>query len=233
MNSLRHTFLNGKRAYGFESRDALLDVLQDYQGILVACNAEKTLNPDPDIKRIINANLGYSDGVGVVWALRRKGVPTVKIAGAELWLSVVERFVQDKSFYLVGASDEVIEQTVKQLRSDFPQINILGYRNGYLSDQDELQLQADLQELQPDVVFVAMGSPRQEILMDRLMQFHPALYQGLGGSFDVYTGLKKRAPKIFCQLGLEWFYRLCKEPTRFGRQIVLIRFLILLIFRRL
>jgi len=102
-----------------------------------------------------------------------------------------------------------------------------------LTQQDVANLKQDLAEKQPDIVFVAMGSPRQELLMEELLSSHQALYMGLGGSFDVYTQKKTRAPKPVIALGLEWLYRLVREPTRIKRQIVLFKYLILLLSRRL
>jgi UDP-N-acetyl-D-mannosaminouronate:lipid I N-acetyl-D-mannosaminouronosyltransferase len=133
----------------------------------------------------------------------------------------------------VGSSQKVIDRTIEKLNNDFPAINIVGYRNGYLKDGEKEQLKSDIVEKKPDIVFVAQGTPAQEYLMNDLMDVHKALYMGLGGSFDVYTGCKKRAPKFYLDFHLEWFYRLLKEPTRLSRQIVLIRFLILLKLRKL
>ena len=82
----------------------------------------------------------------------------------------------------------------------------------------------------PDVIFIAMGSPKQEFLMRDFLKKYNALYMGLGGSFDVYSGVKKRAPKIFINLGLEWLYRLLKEPTRFSRQTSLVKFFLKILF---
>lgn len=228
-----HTFLKGKRIFGFPSRSHLLDLLTEYQGLLVALNAEKILNRDRQLEELLNSNLCYTDGIGAVLAVRQKNIDCIKIPGAELWLSIVEAFQHQKSFYFVGGTDAIIESTIRKLKADFPDLNIKGFRNGFFKQGDEAKLVEDLQDKNPDVIFVAMGSPKQEYLMQRLFKKHPALYQGLGGSFDVYTGSKKRAPKIFCDYGLEWFYRLVKEPTRIKRQLVLIKFLILLILRRI
>ena len=104
----------------------------------------------------------------------------------------------------------------------------MGYRNGYIRSEEERQaLIADVVVRKPDVVFVAMGSPKQELLMEELLEWHPAIYQGLGGSFDVYTGHVRRAPAWWVRHNLEWAYRLVKEPVRIKRQIHLIRFLLL------
>ena len=82
----------------------------------------------------------------------------------------------------------------------------------------------DIATKKPDVVFVAMGSPKQELLMEEMAERHPAIYQGLGGSFDVYTGHVKRAPQWWVDHNLEYVYRLIKEPKRIKRQIHLVKY---------
>ena len=219
--------------YAFQNRETFLDYVKDKQKILVAVNSEKILKDEPKLYNIINDNIGYPDGVGAVMALKQKGLDVVKIPGAEFWLDIVGKFYKEKSFYLLGSSQEVIESTVSRLKKDFPNIKISDYRNGFLNDSAKEKLKKDLVKLKPDIVFVAQGTPRQEYLMDELIKIHPALYMGLGGSFDIYSGTKKRAPKFFLDWNLEWLYRLLKEPTRFSRQIVIVKFLILLKLRKL
>ncbi len=225
--------LRGKRVYAFESTKDILAFIEDKKKILIALNAEKIINPHEQLTRIINNNISYPDGIGAVIALRLKGIRARKIAGADLWLKIVSAFQHSKSFYLIGSTDEVIDNTVRRLRSSFSGINIKNYRNGYLSPEDIVTLKSDLIEKKPDIVFVAMGSPRQEFLMEDLLMHHEALYMGLGGSFDVYTEKKARAPRLFIAFGLEWFYRLVSEPTRIKRQVVLFKYLVLLLLRRL
>ena len=225
--------INNKRTFGFKNKEQFLSLIKDEKVILIALNAEKLNTSNARLNALINDNIGYPDGIGAVWALKRKGLNSTKIAGAEFWLNIISKFQQSKSFYLIGASQEVIEKTVTKLNSDFPDINLKGYRNGFLKDNDKQEIIKDLKEKKPDIVFVAMGSPKQEFLMEEFMKSHPALYMGLGGSFDVYSGLKKRAPKIDQNLGLEWFYRLLKEPTRVSRQVSLVKFFFRIIFDRL
>lgn len=222
--------LNNIFAYPFSSRKELIDMAISEKKILIAINAEKILKKDNELEKIINQNIGYPDGVGAVWALKKKGYKkTIKIPGVELWLDIIKELYKTKSFYFVGSSDEVINNTVTKLKQEFQAIKILNFRNGFIkTDEDKELLKNDLIEKKPDIVFVAMGTPKQEFLMNELMKVHPALYQGLGGSFDVYSGKVKRAPKIFIALGIEWFYRLLKEPTRIKRQLVLIKFFWLL-----
>jgi UDP-N-acetyl-D-mannosaminouronate:lipid I N-acetyl-D-mannosaminouronosyltransferase len=151
-----------------------------------------------------------------------------------LWLDIITHLYQTKSFYLVGAKEEVIQQTVEKLKNEFPGINIIGYRNGYINTKEEQQqLVQTIATQKPDIVFVAMGSPKQELLMQEMQQHHPAIYQGLGGSFDVYVGNVERAPKWWVKNNLEWAYRLVKQPSRIKRQIHLVRFFWLLLFNKI
>lgn len=223
------TLKNGVQLYAFGSFDEIVDYAKEQKGLLIAINAEKILHATDQTRDIINRNIGYSDGIGAVMALKKHGVNAVKIPGCELWLKVVERLAPSGNrFYLVGSKQEVIEETVSKLKKEFPDINIVGYRNGYLkSDEEKTALLADIADKKPDVVFVAMGSPKQELLMEEMKERHAAIYQGLGGSFDVYTGHVERAPKWWVDHNLEFAYRLVKQPSRIKRQIFLVKFLFL------
>lgn len=222
--------LNGVKTYSPASRKELMEYAIYNKKILVAVNAEKILHATHESRNIINRNFGYPDGIGAVMALKQKGCKEiVKIPGCELWLDIIEAYHKEKSFYLVGGKQEIIQETIRKLKLDYPQINIVNYRNGYIKTEEEKQdLIKDIVLKQPDVVFVAMGSPKQELLMEEMQRKHPALYQGLGGSFDVYTGNVDRAPKWWVKNNLEWAYRLVKQPSRIKRQIHLVKFLYLL-----
>ncbi len=220
--------LLGKNIYPFANREELLSFIFDKKKILIAINAEKILKDDKKLTDIINNNIGYPDGIGAVWALKKKGFIVEKIPGVELWQEIINRYSSSKSFYLIGASDAVINETVKKLRIDFPGISIVNFRNGFFKNGDKELLIKDLIEKKPDVVFVAMGTPKQEFLMNDLINAYPALYMGLGGSFDIYCGILNRAPEFFLKLKIEWLYRLLKEPARITRQIHLIKFIYLL-----
>src|SRR5690606_17126476 len=227
--------VNGVKVYAPMSRKELIDFAFAHRSLLVAVNAEKILHANEETRSIINRNVGYPDGIGATMGLKRKGLgKVVKIPGCELWLDIVRAHYRDKRFYFVGGKDEVIRQTVTQLNKEFPGIQVVNYRNGYLKDEAERQaLIDDVVATKPDVVFVAMGSPRQELLMEAMKQRHPAVYQGLGGSFDVYTGQVKRAPAWWVEHHLEWLYRLLQEPSRITRQLPLAKFLVLLYTGRL
>lgn len=219
--------VNGVKINPFTSFNELLDHVVHHKGILVAINAEKILHATPQTRDIINRNIGYCDGIGAVMALRRHGQKqAVKLPGCELWLKIIAALYKDgKRFYLVGSKQEVIEATVAKLKQEFAGIDIVGYRNGYIKTEEERKaLIDDIAARRPDVVFVAMGSPKQELLMEEMSERHPAIYQGLGGSFDVYTDYVKRAPQWWVRHNLEFAYRLIKQPSRIKRQIHLVRF---------
>ena len=230
-----YEYVKNIKIFAPQTRKELIDFAINNKKILVAINAEKILHASKEIKNIINNNLGYTDGIGAVWALQSKGLKYArKIPGCELWLDIIEHTYKDKTFYLVGGKQHVIVETIRKLRSDFKGIHILNFRNGYLkTEKDEIHLLEDIKKLKPDVVFIAMGSPRQELLMEKLHKSHKATYQGLGGSFDVYTGNVQRAPQKLIYYNLEWIFRLIKQPSRIKRQIHLLRFFLLLKLKKL
>lgn len=227
--------LNGVKVYPFRSFDELLAFAETHKGILVSINAEKILHATDETRDIINRNIGYCDGVGAVYAMRQKGHPEAcKLPGCELWLKTIAARYRNKTFYLVGGRQEVIDETVAKLRKEYPGIRIVGFRNGYLKTPEEsAALIDDIVAKRPDCVFVAMGSPKQELLMEEMLRCHPAVYQGLGGSFDVYTGHVKRAPRWWIDHNLEFLYRLIHQPSRIKRQIHLLRYAYWLAFRKL
>lgn len=217
--------LRGVQVYAFRDADHLIDFADDRKGILVAVNAEKIAHSTPQTRVIINANISYCDGIGAVKAARQKGADVSKIAGCELWLKIVERFHASKTFYIIGGKPEVNAATVTKLRELYPDIKLVGSRDGYLKTPEDRQaLIDDVARTAPDVVFVAMGSPVQEILMADMLARHKAIYQGLGGSFDVFTGTVARAPKWWLDHNLEFAYRLIKQPKRWRRNLCYIPF---------
>ena len=219
--------LNGMKVFPFNSASELLEYVNCHKGILVAVNAEKVTKATDETRAVVNDNIGYADGAGVVVAMHKLGKPqAVRIAGCDLWLNIVQESYHEKSFYLIGSKQEVIEDTVKQLKSQFDGITIVGYRNGYINNDEERNaLIQDIAKKKPDVVFVAMGSPKQEFLMTDMMKVHPAIYQGLGGSFDVYTGRVKRAPLWWQKHNIEFLYRFLKQPQRYRREYYRLKFL--------
>lgn len=219
--------INGFKVYGFDTKEKLINHIKGNKSILIAINAEKIYHGNKDLKEISQFGIGYPDGIGAVIALRKKGNrKAIRIPGSELWLDLISTLDKEDSVYLVGGTDMVLLATVKKLREMYPNLNIVGHRNGFLNENDILTLEKDIIKEKPTVVFVAQGSPRQERLMQRLQLSHQAIYMGLGGSFDVFTGNADRAPRLFRDNGLEWLFRLFSQPSRIKRQKVLLPFII-------
>jgi UDP-N-acetyl-D-mannosaminouronate:lipid I N-acetyl-D-mannosaminouronosyltransferase len=228
--------IKGVQVYIPESRKALMEFAFTNKKILVAVNGEKIQHANDQTRAIINRNVGYSDGIGAVWALHKKGhEEAIKIPGCELWLNIINEHHDNKTFYLVGGKEEVIQQTVSYLKVEFPTIRIIGFRNGYLTEANDAEnLMQDIEIKKPDVVFVAMGSPKQEMLMEQMYAKHPAVYQGLGGSFDLYVGNTQRAPKWWLRNNMEGVYRVLREPRkRIMRDIKLLPYFYNLVFNKL
>ena len=123
---------------------------------------------------------------------------------------------KSKSIYLFGASDEVISRLVEMIKLNYSNIQILGYDNGYVEDRQAVF--EKIKKLKPDIVLVALGIPYQELMIyNNLNYFEKGIFMGVGGSFDVLSGSKKRAPKFFVKSHLEWLYRITKEPKRLKR----------------
>lgn len=216
MSELQRVNVNGLLIYPFTSEEQVWEFLDKEKPILVAINSKKIKSANEELRNIVNNNVGYVDGAGAQIALKHKGIKdAIKIPGCELWLKILEHYKESKSFYLVGGKQEVIEAVVNKLLEEFPGIKLAGWRNGYLKSKIEREtLLDDIAQKRPDVVFVAMGSPVQEYLMMDMQQRHKAIYQGLGGSFDVYTGTVRRAPKWFSEHNLEGVYRAFWEPRK-------------------
>lgn len=216
----------------------LADVRNGVGGFAIAINAEKVITSGHDRNlhsTIERATLRYPDGAGVVVAMRLKGVPSVRVPGADLWLEVLRQSRgQRVSIAIIGAQPEVLDATRRRLESDFPNVAVLVARNGYEGTRDVEALAGELAAAKPHLVFVALGSPRQELLIERFRTVHPrGFYMGLGGSFDIYAGVKKRAPVWMQRRGLEWLFRFLAEPSRARRETKRLRFLARLVLGRL
>lgn len=161
------------------------------------------------------------DGIGVVKAGNILGCSIEeRVTGVEICQYLLRQANQmSKSIYLFGAKPEVIEALIKKISQDYPNIRITGYKDGYVNNKEEVfdEIAAE----QPDIVLVALGIPQQEILIYKNYErFEKGIFIGVGGSFDVLSGMKKRAPEFFVKCNLEWLYRIVKEPKRMKRFFV-------------
>ena len=227
--------LRGLKLVGWRDMQHALDVLcadgQIRQGTLVAINAEKmlTLEDDAQVRALIEAaEYKYADGISVVRSLRKKfpQAQVSRVAGADLWEQLMARAGKTGTpVFLVGGKPEVLAQTEQKLRAQW-QVNIVGSQDGYFSPAQRQALFERIRDSGAKIVTVAMGSPKQEIFMRDCRAVWPdALYMGVGGTYDVFTGHVKRAPKLWQKSGLEWLYRLLSQPTRLKRQLRLLRYL--------
>ncbi|EOG8152168.1 lipopolysaccharide N-acetylmannosaminouronosyltransferase [Citrobacter werkmanii] len=200
-------------------------------GTLVAINAEKMLTAEdnPEVRDLINAaEFKYADGISVVRSVRKKfpQAQISRVAGADLWEALMARAGQEGTpVFLIGGKPEVLAQTEAKLRAQW-HVNIVGSQDGYFTPEQRQTLFERIHASGAQIVTVAMGSPKQEIFMRDCRKIHPeALYMGVGGTYDVFTGHVKRAPKLWQNLGLEWLYRLLSQPSRITRQLRLLRYL--------
>ena len=158
------------------------------------------------------------DGIGVLKAGKKIGYNIEeRITGIDIANELLKfGNEQKKSIYLFGSKQEVIDSMKIVIKEQYPNLKLVGTSNGYVTDKDKVF--DEIVKLEPDIVLVALGIPLQEMLIYKhLNRFKKGICVGIGGSFDVMSGMKKRAPKIFIKLNLEWLYRIMKEPKRFKR----------------
>lgn len=186
---------------------------------------------DEALRQTVNsASLVIPDGIGVVKAARILGTPLKgKVAGVELGREVLAFAAQDGlPVFFLGGKPGVAEAAAEKMREAHPGLNVCGARDGYFQKEgpENDAAVAQVNESGAKVLFVCLGAPTQEkwIAANRGRLPGVQILLGLGGSLDVYAGTVKRAPKIFIKLGLEWFYRLLKEPWRIGRMMRLPQF---------
>jgi len=197
-------------------------------GQIVTLNAEMTMaaRANPELGAVIAAaDLVIPDGAGVVWALQRKGFRVQRAPGIELARQLLEHASHHGwRVALVGASPEVMATLVARLRRELPGLDLAFHRHGYQKPEDWPAIEQELLTLQPDLVLVALGVPRQETWIRGLAGRRTGLWMGVGGSFDVWAGSKKRAPRWMRSLQIEWLYRLVQEPARWRRMLALPEF---------
>ncbi len=174
---------------------------------------------DPVFRDILNkADLVLPDGIGVVYSAKILGTPLKeRVPGVEFAEDMLACLNEtDGRLYLLGAKPGVAEQAGARILERYPNIVLCGTRDGYFHDEPDVLLQ--VAAARPDLIFVCLGAPKQEKWMARWGAHTGArLAIGLGGCLDVFAGNVERAPELWQKLGLEWAYRLKKEPRRIGR----------------
>lgn len=183
------------------------------------------------------ADLVVPDGIGVVIASKLKKGERLpeRVAGYDLVQNTMKEAVREGyKYYFFGSKPGISEEAAVKMRETYPGIEIVGTRNGYFKPEDEADIIADINASGANILLVALGAPKQEKWIEANKHLMPNVRVaiGVGGSLDVMSGNVKRAPIAFQKLGLEWFYRLLKEPTRFKRMLVLPEFLIKVIINK-
>jgi N-acetylglucosaminyldiphosphoundecaprenol N-acetyl-beta-D-mannosaminyltransferase len=183
---------------------------------------------DAEFKRILNQSaLNLPDGIGVIWAAQRLGHPLrERVAGSDLVRLIADRAqTAGWRIFLLGAAEGVAEQAARSLSVHYPQVNIVGAYAGSPRPEEEADIAAQIRSSGADVLLVAYGAPKQDKWIDRnIERTDVAVAIGIGGSLDFIAGTQKRAPRWMQRLGLEWLYRLVREPWRWRRQLALPRF---------
>lgn len=208
--------------YGVDSFtfDEAVEYAYSHHGQIVTINPEmiSEARKNKDFSEIVeHADLVVPDGIGVEIGLKILGHKVRRIPGIELGRALIVKFSdENKTVAFVGAKSEVVESAVKMLRTDIQNLNVVYFHDGYFKDANIIM--DSLYQAKPDLVLVALGSPKQEFFIAEMKTRLPnSTFIGLGGSFDVWAGHVERAPEIYQNLGLEWLYRTIKEPKRFKR----------------
>lgn len=200
--------------------DEAIEYANNISGQVVTINPEMISNAvkDTDFAEIINnADLVIPDGIGVEIGLKILGYNVKRIAGIEFSHRMIEECAKNnQSVALIGAKPEIVKKAKENLVKEFPSLYITYIHDGYFKEDE--QVLEELKIRQPRLVLCALGSPKQEEFILKAKSILPeALFVGVGGSFDVWSGEVKRAPEIYQKLGLEWLYRTIMEPKRFKR----------------
>ena len=214
-----------------EALEKALELLErDGPHLVVTPNPEivQRANKDPEFAGILaNADLVVPDGIGVIYAAKILGRPLrARVPGIDLATALLGRAAEaGKRLFLLGAAPGVAEQAAVNLRASYPGLVVCGTHDGYFEEDGPVA--NAIREARADIVFVCLGAPKQEKWIAANGEAAGArLSIGLGGAMDVFAGKAERAPEKFQKLGLEWLYRLMKEPSRIGRMSKLPLFLV-------
>ena len=185
------------------------------------------VTPNPEIVEACRRDPAVMDGIGVIYGAKILGTPLRgRVTGIAFAQKLMERMAQGgETLFLLGAKPGYAQQAAENLQRQYPGLRIVGTNDGYFKEDGPIVEKIRASGAQ--VVFVCLGAPKQEFWMAKNGAATGAgLLVGLGGCLDIFSGNVKRAPVLFQKLGLEWFYRLCKEPSRIGRMMKLPLFLV-------
>lgn len=212
-----------------EEENIFYSILED----LLITNKKKfiiTVNPEIIMKSYKNIeikemllndnNILVPDGISIIKKAKQYNINIKeRITGVDISSKALEICNKNKkSIYLFGSKKEVLDKFIININQKYPNINIVGFSDGYVEDKDKIM--QEIISLSPDLILIALGVPNQELLINKYIEkAKKGIFIGVGGTFDVLSGCKKRAPKLFIKLNLEWLYRIICEPTRLKRFI--------------
>lgn len=195
---------------------------QPVQHVVINASKINLIRKDPELGAIINScPIINADGASILLAARLLHIPLKeRVTGIDLFLKLVE-LAHRKHYriFLFGAEEEVVRKVKKTFETQYPGIQIAGYRNGYFTQEDEPQIVEQMKAAKADIMFVGFSSPRKEYWVHRYLdQLQIPFVMGVGGSFDVLAGKTKRAPRWMQACGLEWLFRFLQEPGRLWKR---------------
>ena len=170
-------------------------------------------------RTLAKANMLITDGVSVLLTARMLGCPVKgRITGVKLFNDLLGLANKRRyRVFLLGSQEAVIQTVLAKIKTEYPNLVVAGQQNGFFDDTDKVVQQ--IRGSQADMLFVAMGSPQQEVFLDRYAEeLNVPIRMGVGGSFDVFSGLTPRAPILSQKLGMEWLYRCVVEPRKYLRR---------------
>lgn len=198
------------------------DLKNNNKKFVITANPETIMlaEKDDETKEMLikKDNLKVPDGIAVVKACKKIGMDVKeRITGCDLSVDLLDfANKHKKSLYMFGSKPEVIEKMAEVVKEKYPNIKLLKAQDGYVKDREKIR--KDIIKQKPDLCLVALGIPHQEKFINSIMdEVDKGIYMGVGGTFDVLSGTKKRAPKLFIKLNLEWLYRIMCEPSRLKR----------------
>jgi N-acetylglucosaminyldiphosphoundecaprenol N-acetyl-beta-D-mannosaminyltransferase len=193
-----------------------------HQSVVINVSKVVQASNDATLRAIIETcDLVTTDGQPIIWAARLLGTPLrARVTGIDLMQRLIEHAsTRGYRVYLLGASQSVVSAVARRIAMEQPGVKIVGYHHGYWADSDEPELVARIASASPQILFVAIPSPRKEAFLGAWKDAIGAPFvMGVGGSFDVYAGVTKRAPTWMQRMGLEWLFRVIQEPRRLWRR---------------
>lgn len=233
------------------SMDETVEIVKEYfksdkLNIIFTPNTEIVMaaKEDTSIRDIVNsADIVIPDGIGLIYGSRiRKKPLKERVTGFDISIKMLEIANENGySIYLLGGADGVARDAGQKIKKDYPNVKVVGYHHGFFKgshrdikdSEEEAKIVSEINSLNPDMIFVGLGFPGQEKwIYSNKDKISARIIIGNGGVMDILSGNAKRAPEIYQKMGLEWLYRLAKNPSRITRQVALPKFVISILMNK-